>query len=85
MNFIIDFAIRSIIRIPLSFNEAMKDHLEVEKRLGVRPSELKLIVEGDLCGLATLGMHPLLLVQLAGCLAIDPIERLASSDHRPGV
>lgn len=80
MNLDLDEVIRRAAR-DAEFRAAATDSWRNAADLdGVPPRDLRAVVEGDLVALHELGAHPLLIMQLAGALGIDPMQQFAQ--HR---
>ena len=75
MNLALDEVIRRVAH-DVGFRAAATDSWRQAAGLaGVSPSDLRAVVEGDLVALYQRGAHPLLIMQLAGALGIDPMQR----------
>ncbi|GAB4079102.1 hypothetical protein GCU67_13680 [Modestobacter muralis] len=75
MNLALDQVIRQVVRDPEFRSFAEEAGQQAAARAGVSPAELAAVLEGDLVTLHRGGAHPLLIMQLAGALGIDPMRR----------
>ncbi|ANI91176.1 MULTISPECIES: hypothetical protein [Mycobacteriales] len=78
MNLPLDQVIRRVVRDP-EFRSIAEESGQLAADLaGVRLADLAAVLEGDLVTLQQRGAHPLLIMQLAGALRIDPMRRFAA-------
>lgn len=78
MNLALDEVIRRAAR-DVGFRAAAAESGQQAAELaGVPPADLRAVVEGDLVALHQRGAHPLLIMQLAGALGIDPMQQFGT-------
>jgi hypothetical protein len=78
VNLALDQVIRRAAR-DVGFRAAAAENGQQEAELaGVPPADLTAVVEGDLVVLHRRGAHPLLIMQLAGALGIDPMQQFGA-------
>ncbi|WP_211176951.1 hypothetical protein [Pseudonocardia acidicola] len=83
MNLPLDELLRWAARDPGFREEARRAPQEAADRARVPLADLTAVLEGDLSALHRRGGHPLLIMQLAGALGIDPIDRFHSAAPAP--
>lgn len=85
MNLALDEALRRAARDDDFLAAARAAPQESADRVGIPLADLTDILNGDLRALHDRGGHPLLIMQLAGALGIDPMSRLRpeAADHTP--
>lgn len=78
MNLPLDQVIRRVVRDP-EFRSIAEESGQLAADLaGVRLADLAAVLDGDLVTLHQRGAHPLLIMQLAGALRIDPMRPFAA-------
>jgi hypothetical protein len=83
VNVPLDQAIRRVVKDPVFRNAAVDRSQQIAEAAGVAPADLEAILAGELLALYRRGAHPLLIMQLAASLGIDPMERLTDPDSSP--
>lgn len=77
MNVPLDQVIGRVVQDPVFRNAAVDRLQQIAEAAGVAPADLEAILAGELLTLYRRGAHPLLIMQLAASLGIDPMERLS--------
>ncbi len=80
MNLPLDQVIRRVVQDPGFRSAAEHAGQRAADLAGVPLTDLTAVLEGDLVTLHHRGAHPLLVMQLAGALGIDPMQRFGA-DH----
>ena len=75
MNIVPDGLLRRAVADADFREEARRAPHDAADRAGVPLADLTAVIEGDVVALHDRGAHPLLIMQLAGSLGIDPMER----------
>lgn len=76
MNVPLDQVIRRVVQDPVFRNAAVDRVQQTAEAAGVAPADLEAILAGELLALYRRDAHPLLIMQLAASLGIDPMVRL---------
>lgn len=76
MNVVLDDLVQRVACDPDFRQAANEAPAATAERAGVSLSELSAVLRGDLIALHECGVHPLLIMQLAGALGVDPMRTL---------
>jgi hypothetical protein len=82
VNLALDEMLRRVVSDPEFREDAGRAPREVADRVGVAQTDLLAALDGDLRALHDRGAHPLLIMQLAGVLNIDPMDRFRATIPR---
>lgn len=83
MNLALDDLLRRAARDPDFRTAARAASQAAAKRAGVTLADVTAVLDGDLVALHERGAHPLLIMQLAAALEIDPMDRLGDRATAP--
>jgi hypothetical protein len=75
VNLPVDEVIRRVVRDAGFRAAASRAPQQAAEAAGVALVDLAAVLDGDLVALHERGAHPLLIMQLAGALGIDPMQR----------
>ena len=79
MNLSLDLFIKGIVGDPVLLTVVASDPASAAADAGVTLGDVDTVLRGDLAALYYRDAHPLLLMQLAGALKVDPMELFAAS------
>lgn len=79
MNIVLDELLRKAVADADFRAEARRSPHDAADRAGVSLADLTAVIEGDVVALHDRGAHPLRIMQLAGSLGIDPMERFGQA------
>lgn len=84
MNLRLDDVLRRVVRDAQFHAEAQSEPERTAEQVGLSLADLEAVLSGDLTVLHARGAHPLLIMQLAGALGIEPMGRFSEVGRPSG-